>query len=120
MVKSDHSTYTVGYGKPPRHSQFQPGRSGNPAGRPKKAKGLLEVLNKEVLAEVTLVEKSGKRQRVSMLEAILKHCVRNAAKGDLKATAMVLSLLKVCEDGGGDHLGELLDHLRARHASLAH
>jgi len=27
--------YEVGYGKPPRHGQFQPGESGNPAGRPR-------------------------------------------------------------------------------------
>ena len=26
----------VGYGKPPKHSQFQAGQSGNPKGRPKK------------------------------------------------------------------------------------
>lgn len=25
--------YEVGYGKPPRHTRFQPGRSGNPRGR---------------------------------------------------------------------------------------
>ena len=24
--------YEVGYGKPPQHSRFQPGRSGNPTG----------------------------------------------------------------------------------------
>ena len=118
MAKNDDSDYVVGYGKPPRHTQFKPGKSGNPSGRPKKAKGVLEVLNKEVLAVVTLVEQSGKRQRVSMLEAILKHCVRNAAKGNLKATAMVLNYLKPCQDDGGDNLGELLQHLRARHAGL--
>ena len=27
--------YAVGYGKPPQHSRFKPGRSGNPKGRPK-------------------------------------------------------------------------------------
>ena len=27
--------YEVGYKKPPKHSQFQPGESGNPKGRPK-------------------------------------------------------------------------------------
>jgi hypothetical protein len=118
MVKNDDSEYSVGYKKPPRHSQFKPGQSGNPNGRPKKVKGVLEVLTKEVLAVVTLVEQSGKRQRVSMLEAILKHCVRNAAKGNLKATAMVLNYLKPCQDDGGDNLGELLQHLRARHAGL--
>ena len=26
--------YEVGYGKPPKQSQFQPGQSGNPNGRP--------------------------------------------------------------------------------------
>ena len=27
--------YAVGYGRPPTSSQFQPGQSGNPQGRPK-------------------------------------------------------------------------------------
>jgi len=31
----DDKGYEVGYGKPPTHSQFRPGQSGNPAGRRK-------------------------------------------------------------------------------------
>lgn len=120
MVKNDDNdkTYTVGYKKPPRHTQFKPGQSGNPSGRPKKAKKLLEILNKEVRAVATLVEQSGKRQKVSMLEAIVRHCVRNAAKGDLKATAMVWNFLMLCQDDAGDHLGALLQQFRATHAGL--
>ena len=30
--------YAVGYGRPPKATQFKPGRSGNPRGRPKGAK----------------------------------------------------------------------------------
>jgi hypothetical protein len=119
MVKSDHSMYAVGYGKPPRHTQFKPGKSGNPSGRPRKTKGFLEILNKEVLAIVTLGETGGKRQRMSMLQAIARQCVRSAARGDLKATTMVLNLLKLCQDDGRDNLGEVLQQLRARHAGLA-
>jgi hypothetical protein len=55
-----------------------------------------------------------------MLEAILRHCVRNAAKGDLKATALVLNLLKLCQDDGENNLGALVQQFRAinaRHAS---
>ena len=44
--------YEVGYGKPPKHTQWKPGQSGKPSGRPKGATGakkrskrMLEALN---------------------------------------------------------------------------
>ena len=36
MIEDD-KPYEVGYGKPPRHTRFVKGRSGNPRGRPRKA-----------------------------------------------------------------------------------
>ena len=30
------ASYEVGYRKPPRHTQFQKGQSGNPGGRPRR------------------------------------------------------------------------------------
>lgn len=32
--------YSVGKGKPPKHTQFKPGQSGNPKGRPKGSNNL--------------------------------------------------------------------------------
>jgi hypothetical protein len=39
IVTKHRSTkdYEVGYGRPPIHTRFKPGQSGNPAGRPKGA-----------------------------------------------------------------------------------
>src|SRR5215213_6143909 len=31
------ASYEVGYRKPPRHTQFKPGQSGNPKGRPRQS-----------------------------------------------------------------------------------
>jgi hypothetical protein len=37
-VSAENSNYTVGRGKPPLHTRFQKGQSGNPSGKPGPAK----------------------------------------------------------------------------------
>ena len=37
-VRKPRASYAIGYGRPPTSSQFQPGQSGNPKGRPKGAR----------------------------------------------------------------------------------
>src|ERR1035441_7578847 len=56
MVKDDDLKYTVGYRKPPRHAQFNPGQSGNAKGRPKKATAVDDVLYEEFNRFVTITE----------------------------------------------------------------
>ena len=36
--------YDVGYGRPPAHARFKPGKSGNPRGRPTGRKNLTTVI----------------------------------------------------------------------------
>jgi hypothetical protein len=97
--------YSVGFGRPPRHTRFKPGQSGNPRGRPKGAKNVATALEKELNACVTITE-SGKRRRVPKRTVIAKHLVNNAAQGDLKAMAVLFNQLRSVETDSALELAE--------------
>lgn len=82
----------VGYGRPPREHQFPPGKSGNPRGRPKGAKGLKTELLAEINEQVTITV-NGKPQRIRTLRLILKALTQKAAKGNVGAADKLLSLV---------------------------
>ena len=58
MPRDKDSDYEVGYGKPPGHTRFAKGQSGNPRGRPPGAKSFTTLLD-EALNERVLVEENG-------------------------------------------------------------
>jgi hypothetical protein len=72
--------YEVGYGKPPKKSQFPKGTSGNPTGRPKKARDLGATLLREANSPITIVE-NGQKVRLSKHEVALKMFMNNVMKG---------------------------------------
>ena len=85
--------HEVGYGKPPRHSRFKPGRSGNPRGRPKGAVGCKTILERVLLANHTVIEQRKRRQRTS-LELILLALRNRAIDGNSKAFSRFHDLLE--------------------------
>jgi len=96
MADESNHNYDVGYGKPPRHSQFGKGHSGNPRGRAKGSRNLSTLLDSALNERVTVSE-NGKRKRISKREAILKQLVNKAASGDPKSIQMLLTELRLVE-----------------------
>ncbi len=87
----DMERYKVGYGKPPKVTQFKRGRSGNPAGRPKGSLNLMTDLSAELSERIT-VREAGRPRRVSKQRALIKSLMAKALQGDVRATATVLAL----------------------------
>ena len=81
----------VGYGKPPKTSQFKPGQSGNPKGRPKGARGLKQVVRAALDDEVDLVA-GGKSMKITKREVVVLKLIQKAAGGDVRAIDSILNL----------------------------
>ena len=77
-------SYEVGYGKPPKHTQFKPKQSGNPKGRPRQPPALSDVLARE-LAKVVTVTLDKKPTKISQGELAVMALMRSAMGGNLGA-----------------------------------
>jgi Family of unknown function (DUF5681) len=82
--------YPIGFGKPPIHTRFKKGQSGNPRGRPRGAKSASTLL-KRLLHEQVEVREHGRVRKMSKLEVALTQFVNRCASGDLRAFRYLLS-----------------------------
>ena len=91
----------VGYKRPPKATQFKPGRTGNPKGRPKTVPTFKTDLNDE-LSELITVRENGQECKITKRRAMVKALVAAAIKGDVRATNTIVALstkfLAVTED----------------------
>lgn len=88
----ENETY-VGYKNPPKHTQFKPGQSGNPKGRPKKSKNLkTEIL--ELMDQTIIIHEGGKPKQVTGRQALLMALFAKAVKGNVAAAEKLLKLVK--------------------------
>src|SRR3954447_26062308 len=94
--ESGREDYEVGYKKPPRNTQFRKGKSGNPAGRPKRAVNVQASLIK-TLSEPVIVRIDGKPTKMSSLDAGLLNLRTNMLKGDPKAFAILVKMMAAAD-----------------------
>ena len=87
---ADSEEYKVGYGKPPKHTQFPKG-NGPGKGKPKGAKNMKTIVNLATAAKVS-TKISGKMKTISKLELAVLRLVNKAAGGDLKAIEKLIAL----------------------------
>ena len=113
--------YAVGYGKPPLHTRFRKGRSGNPRGRPKRATDLASLLSRALDRRVPSEEGHSETQR----EAIIAALVEKSAAGDLRATKLLFDLMRQIGPAAAPAPGSIAPEddpreiLLRRHARLA-
>ena len=95
-MDNEAEDYEVGYGKPPKNTQFKKGKSGNPLGRPKKKKNLVDLLQ-TTLDEEIIVNGVKKSKR----ELLVMSIVNDAIKGNASSRKLLLPFIdgeEVIED----------------------
>lgn len=85
--------YEVGYCKPPKSGQFKPGKSGNPAGRPKGTKDLATYFIDESQSIIEVSE-AGVKQEMTKLELLIKTLFAKGIKGDARAATLLIKTLE--------------------------
>lgn len=94
--------YQIGYGKPPKHSQFQPGKSGNPKGRPRGSKSISTLLDRALSGKIAITE-GGKTTQVEKRTAVIFLVVAKALKGDRHGLEMTLRLMQTYDASAADY-----------------
>ena len=96
MPPDEEGDHEVGYRKPPRHTRFTKGQSGNPRGRPPGAKNLKTLLS-DALNEFVIVSENGGRRKITKREAIVTQLVNRSASADFRAIKILLDMVRDIE-----------------------
>jgi hypothetical protein len=126
-VRKPRVRYAVGYGLPPTSSQFRPGQSGNPKGRPKGVRNASSMA-RDALDRTINVKVKGAWRKTTVRKAAYQRLAERAAAGDAKALDYLLSLESEEHPPGPDQaetersaakdLAILQDFFNRRHVSL--
>jgi hypothetical protein len=90
--KAPKGDYAVGYARPPKSNQFQPGQSGNLAGRPRGRPSLDELLLEEA-ARVVKFQAGDKIMQMDRDRALMRKLFDMALSGNVPAIQLVVERL---------------------------
>jgi Family of unknown function (DUF5681) len=93
----DEHDYEVAPGRPPLHTRFRKGQSGNPGGRSKKS---LPGSLTDALSEPVFVTIDGER-KIAKREAVVHQLINKSTSADLRATEMQFDMMKDAEQKAG-------------------
>lgn len=103
--KQPGGNYTVGYGKPPKHSQFKKGKSGNRKGRPKGAtnkvadNSLYALIDREASRLISVMN-GNEKLTMTTANVVVRTLFQSAMKGNTRAAAMVIEHQRVMDEKG--------------------
>jgi hypothetical protein len=97
-LKSQNQDYNVGYGRPPAHTRFRRGVSGNPGGRPRgrTASRLDHLILKEAYRPIT-VRDGEQVMSLPAVQAVIRALIARAAKGNGPAQRLLVSVVTQIE-----------------------
>jgi len=88
----------VGYGKPPVHTRFRKGQSGNPGGRPRgMTRGRAMALALDEAYRLVTVREGDKTLKMPALQAVLRSQVALAVKGNGAAQRALIDTVRDIE-----------------------
>jgi uncharacterized protein DUF5681 len=89
-MKTPSEKYDVGYGRPPAHTRWKKGKSGNPKRmRKRKRKSVIEMIDEFFAGEIKIVER-GMPRKVTNFEAILMQLWLKSMANNKRAMKVLL------------------------------
>src|SRR6188508_406021 len=90
-MSKDDDDYQVGKGRPPQHTRYKKGQSGNPSGR-KKLPDVAQAVAR-VLEQKISVTQDGVRKRMPGIDALLSKAFAKALTGDMRAAEFLIKIV---------------------------